>query len=157
MNFAIYSSFFLLSTIKFLFTPFAGPAAGLSFIETYFSCVLGGIFSASIFYFSSGYFIKKSILKQIDLKKIAQEKGEILIPKKKFTKTNKFIVSIKRRFGLFGVAMYAPLFLSVPIGSIITAKFFGHLKKTFGIILLGMFVNGLITTGIAYGIALFFK
>ena len=157
MNFAIYSSFFLLSTIKFLFTPFAGPAAGLNFFETFFSCVAGGIFSAAFFYFASGYFMRKSIEKQAKINKIALEKGETIKQKKKFTKTNKFIVNIKRKFGLIGVSMFAPLFLSVPIGSIITAKFFGHLNKTFFIIVFGMFFNGIITTSIAYGIAWFFK
>lgn len=156
MNFAIYTSFFLLSTIKFLFTPFAGPASGLNFFETYFSCTAGAIFSATIFYFASEYFIKKSHAKKIRLKQLALEKGEIFPEKKKFTKTNKFIVNIKRKFGIYGVSMFAPLFLSVPIGSIITAKFFGHLKKTFPLILLGMFVNGLVTTGLAYFIADFF-
>ena len=153
MNFAIYSSFFLLSTIKFLFAPFAGPASGLSFLETYISCVAGAIFSASIFYFASGYLMRKSIEKMAKKLKEAEESGIVFKHKKKFTKTNKFIVKIKRKFGLYGVSMFAPLFLSVPIGTIITAKFFGHLSKTFPIIILGMFVNGLITTGIAYLIA----
>lgn len=156
MNFGAYVTFFLLSTIKFLFTPFAGPGAGLTFFETYISCVAGGIFSAAVFYFASEYFMKRAHAKKIELQKQAFQNGTELKSKRKFTKTNKFIVRIKFRFGIYGVSMYAPLLLSVPIGSIITAKFYGKQKKTFPLIVLGMGINGFLTCGIAYGIAWFF-
>jgi hypothetical protein len=156
MNFGLYITFFLLSTIKFLFTPFGGPAAKLSFLETYFSCLAGAIFSAAVFYFASEYFMKMSRAKKIRLKKEALEKGLELPYKKKFTKTNKFIVRLKHRLGIYGISIFAPLFLSVPIGTIITAKFYGKEKKTFPLIVLGMCINGFVTTGLAYGIAWFF-
>ena len=70
--------------------------------------------------------------------------------KKKFTRFNKFIVKLKRRFGIYGIAFYAPLFLSVPLGSIVTAKFYGKEKRTFPLILIGICMNGAITTGLAY-------
>ena len=156
MNFGLYITFFLLSTIKFLFTPFGGPAAKLSFFETYFSCLAGAIFSAAVFYFASEYFMKSAHAKKIRLRKEALEKGIELPYKKKFTKTNKFIVRLKHRLGIYGISIFAPLFLSVPIGTIITAKFYGKEKKTFPLIVLGMCLNGLVTTGLAYGIAWFF-
>lgn len=156
MHFGYYISFFLVSTIKFLFAPFGGPKSGLSFLETYISCVAGAIFSAAVFYYASEIFMKKAHEKRVRLMKEAEEKGMEYKAKKKFTKTNKFIVRLKHRFGIYIVSMYAPLFLSVPLGSIITAKFYGKEKKTFPLIVLGMFINGLITTGIAYLIASFF-
>lgn len=156
MHFGHYTTLFLFSTIKFLFTPFSGPIAGFTFWETYITCVSGGIFSAAIFYFASEYFMKRTHIKKMKLILDAKENGIELVQKKKFTKTNKFIVNIKRRFGIYGISMYAPLFLSVPIGTIITAKFYGKEKKTFPLIVLGMIVNGFITTGIAYfGASLF--
>lgn len=156
MKFGIYTTFFLLSTIKFLFTPFGGPAVKLTFWETYFVCVAGAVFSATIFYFSSELLMKRAHKKRLQAIKDAKENGTELPFKKKFTKTNKFIVRLKHRFGIYIVSMYAPLFLSVPIGTIITAKFYGKEKKTFPLIVLGMFVNGLITCGIAYfGASLF--
>jgi len=150
MDIGKYSIFFLLSMVKFLFTPFGGPAAKLTFFETYLVCVTGAIFSATIFYFMSEYFMikahKNRMLKQAE----AKAQGIILPFKRKFTFMNKFIVRMKMKIGIFGVAMYAPLFLSVPIGSIITAKFYGKEKKTYPIIIFGMFVNGLITSSLAY-------
>lgn len=157
MNFGLYITFFLLSTVKFLFAPFGGPAARLNFIETYISCVSGAIFSAAVFYYTSEYFMKRARDKRRREMEEARAKGIELKPKKKFTRINKFVVRIKRRFGIYGISLFAPLFLSVPIGSIITAKFYGGEKKTFMLITLGMFMNGFITTGIAYFGASFFR
>lgn len=156
MKWHLYISFFGFSTIKFLFTPFGGPGAKLTFLETYVSCVAGGIFSATIFFFASEYFMIRAHKKRKEMIRKFKEEGIPMKQKKKFTRMNKLIVWIKFRFGIIGVSMYAPLFLSVPIGSIIAAKFYGKDKRTFPLILLGMGVNGGITTGIAYGIGSLF-
>ena len=150
MDFGKYSVFFLLSMVKFLLTPFGGPAAKLTFMETYLSCVAGGIFSAFIFFFMSEFFIKKAVVKRREQYQEALKNGEDISFKKKFTFMNKLVVRMKMRIGIFGVAMFAPLFLSVPLGSIITAKFYGKEKKAFPIVMLVMFVNGFITCSIAY-------
>lgn len=151
-----YIGFFGFSMIKFLFTPFGGPKAGLSFIETYIVCVAGALLSAAIFFFSSEFFLIRAHKKRKELILKSLETGVPLKQKKKFTKTNKLIVRIKHKLGIIGVAFYAPLFLSIPIGTIITAKFYGKEKRTFPLIILGIGINGIITTGIAYIIADFF-
>lgn len=153
MHWHYYISLFLVSTIKFLFAPFAGPKLQLTFFETYFSCVAGAIVSAAVFYFSSEFFMIRAHKKRIAKIRLAEEQGLEVKHKKKFTRMNKLIVRIKHRLGIIGISMYAPLFLSVPIGSIIAAKFYGKDKRTFPLIVLGMFINGAITTGIAYGFA----
>lgn len=151
-----YIGFFGFSMIKFLFTPFGGPKAGLSFIETYVVCVAGALVSAAIFYFSSEFFLIRAHKKRKELLLQSIESGIPLKQKKKFTKTNKLIVRIKHKLGIIGVAFYAPLFLSIPIGTIITAKFYGKEKRTFPLIILGIGINGVLTTGTAYIIADFF-
>jgi len=151
-----YIGFFGFSMIKFLFTPFGGPKAGLSFIETYVVCVAGALLSAAIFYFSSEFFLIRAHKKRKELIRKSIETGIPLKQKKKFTKTNKLIVRIKHKLGIIGVAFYAPLFLSIPIGTIITAKFYGKEKRTFPLIVLGIGINGIITTGSAFLIADFF-
>lgn len=144
------SGLFLLSIIKFFFTPLGGPALGLSFWETYFTCVSGGVFGASVFYFSANYFMKRAKAKHDAIRQKHIDEGIPFNEKKKFTRGNKFIVKIKMRLGIFGTAMWVPLFLSVPLGSIITAKFYGDDKRTFPIIVLGFFFNGAIMTSVAY-------
>lgn len=133
-----------------MFTPFGGPPLGLSFIETYIAAVAGGIFGAAVFYFPSDYFILKAEQKKHTKRHEALRKGEAYIEKKKFTKTNKFIVKIKMKLGIVGISFWAPFFLSVPIGSIVVAKFYGKEKITFALICAGMSLNALVTTGLAY-------
>lgn len=71
-------------------------------------------------------------------KKEAEEAGIAYKSKKKFTKLNKGIVYIKRFMGVYGITLIGPLFLSVPIGAIIAAKFYGKRKETLPLLLLGL-------------------
>lgn len=144
------SGLFVLSFIKFMFAPLGGPAMGLTFLETYLSCVSGGIVAACVFYFSANFFMKRAQKKREQLYRDHLEKGTPYKKKKTFTRVNKGIVRVKRTLGIYGTALWAPLFLSVPLGSIIAAKFFGGDKRTFPLIVFGMFFNGAITTSIAY-------
>jgi hypothetical protein len=133
-----------------MFAPLGGPHMGLTFFETYLACVSGGVFAACIFYFSANYFMHRAHKKRQQVLHDHLEKGIPMKVKRKFTRVNKGIVKVKMTLGIYGTALWAPLFLSVPLGSIISAKFFGDDKRTFPLIILGMFINGFITTGIAY-------
>ncbi len=141
-----YLSILFLATVKFMFTPFLGPAEGLSFFETYILCVTGGILSAAVFYFLSDYFMRKS--REKELKK--NQKGEKVKSKKKFTKKNRIIVKTKITIGQVGLSLWAPFFLSVPIGTIIVAKFFRKKRGTFLLICIGMVINAFVMTSLAY-------
>lgn len=141
MYLAKLASVFFLATFKFMFTPIVGLQSGLTFFETYFGTVSGGLFSAAIFYFSASYFMKRA----------QRRKAEGKTKKKKvFNRTNKTIIKIKRSLGIYGTCFLVPLFLSLPIGCIITAKFFKHDKRTFPLITLGIFFNACVTTSLTY-------
>lgn len=152
MKLGILTSLFFVSTVKFMFAPLGGPHLKLTFIETYLTCSAGAIFSAAIFYFSAEYFLKRARNKRHALSEKAKAEGKVLIPKKNFTRTNKFIVKIKKSVGIIGTSFWIPFFLSIPLGSIVTAKFYGKKKKTFPLIVLGIFLNAFITTTISYTI-----
>ena len=47
---------------------------------------------------------------------------------KKFTRTNRFLVSIKQKFGLGGIAAFTPIVLSIPVG-VLFALALTHDKK----------------------------
>ncbi len=150
MNWGLIISVFFLATFKFMFAPFTGSSLGLNFWETYIASVAGGTFSAAIFYFSSELIILISEKKR---KKKEEESLKTGIPvkrKKKFTRTNRVIIKVKNSLGIYGICFWAPFFLSVPIGSIVAAKFYGKLKKTYPLIVLGMFINATITCVLAY-------
>jgi len=51
-------------------------------------------------------------------------------PKKKFTKTNRIIVKTKKYFGITGIAIISPLFLSIPLGSFVAIRLFKDRHKT---------------------------
>ena len=133
-----------------MFAPFGGPALGLTFLETYSGCVSGAILSSALFYFSANYLMDRAKAKRIQKQKEALKNGSPVKRKKNFTRMNKFIVKIKRSLGQVGICFWAPFFLSIPIGSIISAKFYGHSSKSYPLIVLGIFLNGIVTTGIAY-------
>ena len=137
-----------------MFAPFvfSAPKLKLSYIEVYLTCSAGAIFSAAIFYFSAEYFLKRARNKRHANSEKAKAEGKVLIPKKNFTRTNKFIVKIKKSVGIIGTSFWIPFFLSIPLGSIITAKFYGKQKKTFPLIVLGIFINAFITTTLSYTI-----
>lgn len=142
---------FFTATVKFLFAPFAGNGMGLPFWETFLAAFAGGTFGAAIFYFFSELVMKFSHNRKVKKLEELERQGITAIPvKKKFSKTNKFIIRIKHKLGIYGICFWAPFFLSVPIGSIIVAKFYGKQNKTFPLIVLGMAINSLIMTSVAY-------
>ena len=50
-------------------------------------------------------------------------------PKKIFTKSNRRVIRIKHRFGLTGIAILTPIFLSIPIGSFLATLIAVYLGK----------------------------
>jgi O-antigen/teichoic acid export membrane protein len=133
-----------------MFTPMAGPAAGLSFLETYVCCLIGGSLSATIFYFGSSYFMHLFQERQARKERKALRLGKKYRQKKKFTKSNRRIIQLKHSIGKWGVCWLVPLFFSIPLGSVITAKFYRHQKNTFILILLGIAINCTLITGGTY-------
>jgi membrane protein DedA with SNARE-associated domain len=150
MNWGVLSSIFLLSTVKFMYAAIPGSVAGIPFWQTYLANIAGGFLGAVVFYFGAEYFINRSHRKRVEKKKAAIEAGLEYIDKKKFTRTNRFIVKLKRNLGIVGLSFYAPYLLSIPIGSIVVAKFYGKKKITFALITLGILINGVLSSGIPY-------
>ncbi len=141
---------FFTATVKFLFAPFAGNGLGLPFWETFLAAFAGGTVGSAMFYFFSELVMKLSHNQKVKKYEDMERKGIAIPVKKKFSKTNKFIIRIKQKLGIYGICFWAPFFLSVPIGSIIVAKFYGKQHKTFPLIVLGMAINSLIMTSVAY-------
>ena len=61
------------------------------------------------------------------------EEDELLPERKRvFTWKNKMIVLTVRRFGLVGIALLTPTLLSIPVGTIIAARYFRNPRKVVG-------------------------
>lgn len=143
---------FFSSFIKFMFAPVFSAGLGLSFQITWISVFSGGLVCASIFFFGSEYFMKRAHQKKVEKNAEAMRKGVEIKRKKSFTRVNKILVKFKHTIGQKGLCMLAPLFLSVPLGSIVCAKFYGHKKTTFPIIIFGLAFNSFILTVLAFTI-----
>ncbi len=126
-NLGLYGLAFLLSTIKFLFAASIMSTTDLTPLEIAISTALGALFCFNIFYWSADYFMKKN-----NAKILLAIKNGTYKPKPAFTKMNKWMVKVKMsKSGFWAICILAPLFLSVPIGSIIVAKFYRKKSLTY--------------------------
>lgn len=154
MNWAIISTGFIFGTWKFMFAHWITFAAYSidsldDILQIFIASTVGAWTTMSVFYFASGYFMKRSAEKQIKAMEEARLKGEIYNPfpptktnASKFKRwlywrLNRIIVWIKKHIGIYGVSMICPILLSVPLGTIVCVKFYGDQRKTFPLMLLG--------------------
>jgi hypothetical protein len=74
-------------------------------------------------------------------------------PKKIFTKFNRRVIRIKQhRYGLIGIAVLTPIFLSIPIGAFLAERFYKDKKK----VIIYLSVSAIIWCFLLYFIYLFF-
>ncbi len=136
MNFAAYTTGFLMGTVKFMFAATSMMAFSVSYWEVVFATFLGAFVSFNFFFFFSGLLMERA-----KEKKLIKIKNGTLKPKKQFSKMNKFIVKMKlSSFGYFVLVIVGPMVLSIPIGSIIIAKFYRRIKFTYWLEIVSLFV-----------------
>jgi hypothetical protein len=110
-----------------------------SFLKTLLVCGSGGTCGAFVF----GYLSEEVIILWARfMKKFFPNRKK----KKRFTKTNRILVRIKKYFGITGIALISPPFLSIPLGSFVAVEFFRNRHKT----VLYMSVSAVIWTVILY-------
>jgi hypothetical protein len=136
MNFAAYSTGFLMGTVKFMFAATSMMAFSVSYWEVVFATFLGAFVSFNIFFFFSGLLMERA-----RDKKLEKIKNGSLKSKKQFSRMNKFIVKMKlSSFGYFVLVIVGPMVLSIPIGSIIIAKFYRRIKFTYWLEMVSLFL-----------------
>lgn len=159
MNWTYFFSIFWLSTFKYLFSHWVALAAttgfdnvDVNFINIFVPTFSGAFLCMMVFYFASDFFMERAAKKRrLKLEKAIADGVEI-VHKKKFTRLNKFMVKAKARFGIYALTFIAPLFFSIPLGSIICAKFYGDKKATFPLMTAYMALYGLVMTFIILGV-----
>lgn len=141
MNWELIGMAFGLGTFKFLIAHWSaygvfGEVGIQTLVEIFVATTSGAWITMTAFFYSSGYFLRRAAQKRMNIILEARKKGIEPKRKKIFTRTNKSIVWIKRSVGIYGITLLAPLFLSIPIGSVVCAKFYREDKKTFPLMLL---------------------
>ncbi len=113
-------SVFLLCSVKFGIggMPMAVFLYHLNFWTAFIVCNAGGITGVIVF----TYFL--AVIKKWFSHLMRRFKKETHHTKKKFTFTNKLVVRVKQRFGLLGIAVLTPSFLSIPLGIFLSLHFF---------------------------------
>ena len=150
MSWSYFLSAFGLGTFKYLFAHsiaygiIGATGTEVTFFNLFIPAYAGAFVSMLVFYFLSDFFMDRAKAKKAQ----ALKDGEVLKVKKKFTKLNKALVKIKMKSGIYVFTFVAPLFLSIPIGSIVCAKFYGNEKKTFPLMVLSMAIYGVLLTAI---------
>lgn len=119
-------SVFLLSSVKFVFggVPLA-LGLGFSFFKAVTVTTLGGFTGILFFVFLSEKLIA-------NVKKLKEKKQALRHDQqhpKIFTRKNKLIIKVKRRFGLVGIALLTPFLLSIPLGCYLAVRYFKNKQK----------------------------
>ena len=122
-NIAKYNLLFWLSTVKYFGAPLVGWAIDLTFLEISFSCFAGAYVCFNVFYWASSYFFTRAERKR-------QENPNK--KKKVFSRKKRIIVRLTRhKYGYYWICFLCPMFLSIPGGTLVVAKFYSDRKGTF--------------------------
>lgn len=137
-----YLGLFLLSATKYFVAALLLLAdKSISPIETFLILLIGGVLGILSFYFLG-------TIINILLDKFFLLWKKELVPKKRFTKINRWYIKIKTNYGLVGISVLAPIFFSIPIGCFLASRFYRNEKKTIPILLAGALFWTFIFTGI---------
>jgi hypothetical protein len=144
VNWAAFISVFFISATKFLFAP-SVSIYYFSFWETILFVSIGGIAGVSFFYFFAGWLIEFNHKRRLKKEALLRSQGKPVI-KKVFTPFRRRIIRIKKSFGLIGIAIVTPCIISIPIGSVIAARFYHHKPQTIFVLYLFVIIWAFVLT-----------
>lgn len=110
----------ILSTIKTLFAPSIGFAAGMSFMTTFAATALGAVLGFVAFYYFSS-----QIMSYLNKRKNVKDR------EKQMRRARK-IVNMKKKYPLWAFVFILP-FTSIPIMAVIIKKFYSRDKRVFAL------------------------
>jgi hypothetical protein len=123
---------FLVSSTKFLFAPALSFGMGLNFIQTWLSTTARGIVGVVMFFFLSKwilqlysrYFFYYFHLAKVKVYNSLNISVPKYIPARRFTKRNRMIIKIVKKFGMVGIVVLTPVLLSIPLGTFIATRYY---------------------------------
>lgn len=131
-----------ISSVKHMLGGVTAAGFGYSYMEAFLYTAVGGIIGVAFFIF---------------LSQSAQKVYASIFPKKKkrrkFTRMSRFIVRIKLRFGLAGIAFITPWLLTIPVGTMIACGLYRDKRRVFLFQSVSIVIWSLIGGGLAQPIA----
>lgn len=142
----------LIASIKFLFAPFDAERNGFTWLESFTVTTAGGLIGILAFTFLGENIAHwwrhlMALIKSIFLRRpaaVIERK-----PRKNFTRSRRFIVRIKMRFGLAGVAFVTPCIISIPIGTLVAITFYKKRQRVLLFLSVSLLFWSLVLNGIA--------
>lgn len=133
--------------VKLLASTMVSVGLGFGFWETFLFSSIGGCIGVLIFYRLSDWFISRALLRRRRLS-VPDEKGNTRIAPKVFTRRNRWLIRLKHSSGLRGLAALTPLVLTIPVGSIIAARFFRHDRRTLPALFSSVVIQAMVVSAI---------
>lgn len=127
----------LLASVKYFVTLPYAMIIGLDYKQALFAVLIGGISGVVFFYYLSKQinswfvdfqpFLCKLIPPFIRVKyQMFCERKKL--PVKRFTRRNRFLAKFKKKYGLWGIVISTPLFLTIPLGAFLANKYYSRRK-----------------------------
>lgn len=132
-------SILLLSGTKMAFAPPLALGLKYSTFETMGLVGLGAVIGLFFFYFA-GNIVHKGIKKIRHKIRPQTNKPRIM------TRMNRFIVRVRRKTGIIGIAIITPTIISIPVGAILAHQLYGNKKQTLPILLASTIIWVIIMT-----------
>ncbi|MCB0769780.1 MAG: hypothetical protein KDC00_05175 [Flavobacteriales bacterium] len=126
-------SVLFMATFKFLITGLYSFSMGFSYLETLLFTMIGGMAGATGIYMLGTRVLEWFRKRYVRKREARIAKG--VAPRRIFTRTNRTIVKVKHRYGVVGLVAIAPPILSIPITSLLAAKYFRHERRTLPVLL----------------------
>ena len=117
------------SMVKFAFSPLLSLSLGYDLVETIIITGIGGCLGVTVFFLGSGWILARIEDRRMNAILEGRRTG-----RRSFTRTNKLIVKVKRNQGLNGLAALTPVIISIPIGTILAARYFRDDKRALPIL-----------------------
>ncbi len=145
---------FFLAMIKYFYAPLYGVAIGMGFWENFFALIAGGTLAFTIYYYFSDLVIVYSRYLNPYVVKIFPVRWQRAAKRrkvrrrirrksrKKFSWKNKFMVKLRRGYGMWGIILLTPVLLSLPIGAFLLRKYYRGNKLSFPLMLASIVIEG---------------
>lgn len=131
-------SVFLIASIKYFWATPYSFGMKLNEWETIFFIEAGGILGFLFFYYFFGFLFKElkllwpfvynftPILFKVRFEMWVKRQRFRRFNARKFTRKNKMILQLRKRYGMWGVVILSPIILSIPLGALLGNKYFRH-------------------------------
>lgn len=139
----------LLASVKYFFTfPYA-MIIGLDYKQALFAVLAGGIGGVVFFYYLSKPLFRYSGILFRNICKLSPPVYKMWYKKicdkhkhrpkaKIFSRKSRIIAKIKSTYGLWGIIITTPFFLTIPVGAFLASKYYSHHKYIVGYLILSV-------------------